>query len=120
MKMNFLKYLGVTLIVVGFIFVFQGFDVKDNYCPEAYPGGIRCQEIKNAYVGGDAYNYIINGTYFTGFIVLGSAFIVGGIFSFVGGEIRIAIDEQKEVVKSSQHVVIEKSEKDSTSDVFKF
>jgi hypothetical protein len=39
--------------------------------------------MKNAYVGGDAYNYIINANYFTGFmvmalilVIIGSAFLI--------------------------------------------
>lgn len=31
---------------------------------------------KNAYVGGDAYNYIINGTYFTGYAVIGAGCMI--------------------------------------------
>lgn len=31
------------------------------------------------YVGGDAYNYIINSNYFTGFMVLGSSAALGAI-----------------------------------------
>jgi len=31
---------------------------------------------KNAYVGGDAYNYIINGTYTTAYFVLGLTFML--------------------------------------------
>lgn len=34
---------------------------------------------KNAYVGGDAYNYIINGTYATAFFVLATLFVILGI-----------------------------------------
>lgn len=35
----------------------------------------------NAYVGADAYNYIINGTYFTGYSVLGvGSAIIGTMF----------------------------------------
>lgn len=33
----------------------------------------------NVYVGGDAYNYIINGTYATGFFVLFGAFLIAGL-----------------------------------------
>lgn len=35
----------------------------------------------NAYVGGDAYNYIINGTYFTAFSVLGTGSILIAMIS---------------------------------------
>lgn len=31
---------------------------------------------ENAYVGGDAYNYIINGTYFTGYAVKGMGYLI--------------------------------------------
>ena len=33
----------------------------------------------NAYVGGDAYNYIINGTYATAFFVLTAMFVLSAI-----------------------------------------
>ena len=36
-------------------------------------------EMHNAYVGGDAYNYIINGTYSTAFFVLTAMFALMGI-----------------------------------------
>lgn len=31
------------------------------------------------HVGGDAYNYIINGTYFTGYVVIASATLLSGV-----------------------------------------
>ena len=34
---------------------------------------------KNSYVGGDAYNYIINGNYATGFFVLATMLVIMGI-----------------------------------------
>ena len=33
----------------------------------------------NAYVGGDAYNYIINGTYATAFFVLTAMFVLAAV-----------------------------------------
>lgn len=38
---------------------------------------------KNAYVGGDAYNYIINGTHATAFCVIGLVFAVMGTSCFI-------------------------------------
>ncbi|HDR0612141.1 hypothetical protein [Pasteurella multocida] len=38
---------------------------------------------KNAYVGGDAYNYIINGTHATTFCVIGLIFAVMGTSCFI-------------------------------------
>lgn len=40
---------------------------------------------KNAYVGGDAYNYIINGTYFTGYCVLSGTMLICANISAVAG-----------------------------------
>lgn len=34
------------------------------------------EKTTNAYVGGDAYNFIINGTYFSGYMALGGALFV--------------------------------------------
>lgn len=66
----------VILIVQGVSFVKQAFDYKDNYYQsENFPS-----LNKHVYVGGDAYNYIINANYFTGYIVLGgSLFICGAV-----------------------------------------
>ena len=40
---------------------------------------------ENAYVGGDAYNYIINGTYATTFSIIGMGCFIISIISFIGG-----------------------------------
>ena len=37
----------------------------------------------NAYVGGDAYNYIINGNYVTAFFVLATLFVILGIGTII-------------------------------------
>ncbi len=42
----------------------------------------------NAYVGGDAYNYIINGNYFTGFMVMALIFVVMGGCLLIAGTIK--------------------------------
>ena len=54
----------IVLIILGSIFVYKGFDKKNNYYKSDYFG-------INTYVGGDAYNSIINGNYFTGYMTLG-------------------------------------------------
>lgn len=46
---------------------------------------------ENAYVGGDAYNYIINGTYSTSFFALSSGFFIGGMICVATAEIKNAI-----------------------------
>lgn len=50
----------------------------------------------NAYVGGDAYNYIINGTYFTAYSVLGvGAFIIATIAGV--GAVFLSVKPEKKV-----------------------
>jgi uncharacterized membrane protein YvbJ len=60
---------GAILICISIYFFSCGFNKKDNYS----------SSLTNAYVGGDAYNYIINGTYFSGYMTLGSGLLVSGI-----------------------------------------
>ena len=58
----FLLLSSVALILAGIFFIRCGFDKKDNYY---HSEGYSSLDV-NAYVGGDAYNFIINGTYFAG------------------------------------------------------
>lgn len=80
---NFFRIISSILFVFFFVLVgfgifniVEGFDKKDHYYNSEYTS-----YSTNAYVGGDAYNYIINGTYFTGYIVLGSMCIISGFLS---------------------------------------
>lgn len=60
----------ISVVALGF-----GLDKMLNYnSGESYP-----YEYHNAYVGGDAYNYIINGNYATGLFVLSTMFALMGI-----------------------------------------
>lgn len=61
--------IGIILICLSLYFFNCGFDKKDNYV----------SSLTNSYVGGDAYNYIINGTYFSGYMALGSGILVSGV-----------------------------------------
>lgn len=55
--------------------LYKGIDKMTNYRnSENYPS-----VNVNAYVGGDAYNYIINGTYATAFFVLTAMFVLAAI-----------------------------------------
>jgi hypothetical protein len=62
----------IFYIVAGVMF-YKGYDKMANYKNSDYSS-----LNVNAYVGGDAYNYIINGTYATGFFVLGIGFLISG------------------------------------------
>lgn len=71
--MKKLKIVAVLLFLISGIMFYQGYDRMTNYTnsDSSYINN------HNAYVGGDAYNYIINGTHATAFFVLG----VGGVIS---------------------------------------
>ena len=66
--------LAILLYFLSSIFLYQGYDKMTGYDRYYY---------RNAYVGGDAYNYIINGTYATSYFVLASGCFIGGTM-FVG------------------------------------
>ena len=61
--------ISIIFIVLGIICIGKAFDLKNNY----YMSSSYSTLNKHVYVGGDAYNYIINANYFTGYIALGSA-----------------------------------------------
>lgn len=65
----------VVLAIVASFFFYKAYDVKTNYYYSEYS----TSATKNAYVGGDAYNYIINGNYFTGYLTVGSASALGTV-----------------------------------------
>ena len=88
-----LRVFSIIMFCVGFIFMILAFYKKDVYEYSEYS----FVKDKNAYVGGDAYNFIINGTYFTGYMVLaGSLYIMGTIF-LVGSSIIGAIEKERQV-----------------------
>ena len=70
-----MKTVGIILLILGvfcFSFGIYKYSVYENYESSFL-------QKKNAYVGGDAYNYIINANYFTGWSVLGACSFVSGI-----------------------------------------
>ncbi|MDR7856063.1 hypothetical protein [Tissierella sp.] len=78
--------LGILFILSSVVPFYLGFDKLLNYSNnynsslDASTSYLTAVESVNAYVGGDAYNYIINANYFTGYMVLGLALIlIGGI-----------------------------------------
>ena len=74
-KSNVWKVRSGISFSVSLIFLYMGFDKIYSYDNgELYP-----YTYHNAYVGGDAYNYIINGNYATAFFVLTLTFAMLGI-----------------------------------------
>lgn len=82
MKKNIFRVLAGFFIIMSFYFFQQGFDKKDSYNNDENFSILN----NNAYVGGDAYNFIINGTYFTGYLVIGSAMMISGMISLLISE----------------------------------
>lgn len=68
-------WLALVSLLCGAFTFYKGIDRMINYDNgEHYP-----YDLVNAYVGGDAYNYIINGTHATAFFVLTTMFVLAGI-----------------------------------------
>ena len=84
-----LRLLSIGFICLGILFLIFAFNKKDVYEYYEYNPSLS----KNAYVGGDAYNYIINGTYFTGYMVLSGTFFIMGTISVVGASIIEATEK---------------------------
>lgn len=75
---TFLNVLMILFVIIASIFFYKAYDVKHNYRNTEYSS-----LNENAYVGGDAYNYIINGTYFTAYSVIGSIGILCAVILFI-------------------------------------
>ena len=88
MKATLMKGFGTVLILLSIVcFVGSGMFAAQSY--DKYANYFNSETFyarnRNAYVGGDAYNYIINGTYFTAFAVYASASALMGLISLVSG-----------------------------------
>ena len=75
---KFLIFFAILCIIGCAVFGYQAYDKYFNYFNNSYRS-------QNAYVGGDAYNYIINGTYFTGFSVLCASCGLGALLCLIAG-----------------------------------
>lgn len=80
--------LSVIFFIISGIFFKKAYNVKNEY----YNSENYTSLNKNAYVGGDAYNYIINGTYFTGYSIIASAMLISGII-LISNSAKITIKE---------------------------
>ena len=90
--------------IVGICCVSQGFDKKDNYYNSEYS----ISKNVNAYVGGDAYNYIINGTYFSGYFSLGGAMFICATNAGIAGILcRIEKEENPAEVADTEMLIKE-------------
>lgn len=88
-----MNVLGILFILSSVIPFYLGFDKLLNYENGEYFSILA----KNYYVGGDAYNYIINANYFTGYMVLGLALIVIGGIILICNQINQINNSPKEM-----------------------
>ncbi|WDV46870.1 hypothetical protein PV797_04020 [Clostridiaceae bacterium M8S5] len=80
----FTVIMGFVMFIVSAVFLHKGHDKMCNYSTGYFK--------QNAYVGGDAYNYIINSNYSTSFFVLATLFALLGVGIIIIGYLhRIAI-----------------------------
>lgn len=94
------KGLSSVAFIISAIVLGLGLDKMFNYdSGEYYP-----YEYHNAYVGGDAYNYIINGNYATGFFVLTAMFALMGIGFIVLYYLSKMADGQSKLLSTNQNI----------------
>lgn len=67
--------LSSVMFIISFIPLYKGYDKMHNY----YSSETFYSLNRNAYVGGDAYNYIINAGYSTAYYVLAIGFAILGV-----------------------------------------
>ena len=93
----------VCLYIACAYAMYKGHDKMYNYYSSEYSFSSNV----NAYVGGDAYNYIINGTYATAYYVLAMGYLITGtLFGGAGLYLSDGIrkKEEKPAESSSESV----------------
>ena len=88
-KSPMLFIVSALTLILAINFGSQGVDKKDNY----YLSESSYGRSTNAYVGGDAYNYIINGTYFSGYSALCGGLLAASGATFSAGMVVLAIED---------------------------
>ena len=94
------KILCLIFLIIGIIMLVLGFGKKNNYNNPDNEYTFNDDYI-NSYVGGDAYNYIINGTYFTGYVVIGTGFLIMATIVGCMG-LYLSIDSNKQEQKEKR------------------
>jgi len=90
MKKKFIV-VAIVFYVFGAIMLYKGCDKMTRYYNSDNYYGLK----ENAYVGGDAYNYIINGTYSTSFFVLAAGCMITGTLFLGMGKIDLLISKNE-------------------------
>jgi hypothetical protein len=92
-KTNYCIISSYACFLATTIFIYMGFDKMTRYYSSEYMPSLN----ENAYVGGDAYNYIINGTYSTSFFVLATGFLIAGILLLIFNHMRAVSNEASKI-----------------------
>ncbi|MGG0188253.1 hypothetical protein [Bacillus rhizoplanae] len=74
----------------SFVLLYLGIDRIEGYYYSEYSSELS----KHAYVGGDAYNYIINSNILTAYFVLSASFFIAGTVLIATGAIIKALKEK--------------------------
>lgn len=83
----------IVLLILSIVCIAMGFDKMLNYHNSEY----YTSSDRNAYVGGDAYNYIINASYFSGYVSLGGCLLIASTILGVEGM------KEKNELKKEKH-----------------
>lgn len=90
-----LLFVSLLFFVLCAVFMYLGYYKANVYV------GTDFSLTVNAYVGGDAYNYIINANYATGYYVLGSACLICGVLCCIARTILAALPGGAEGTKGT-------------------
>lgn len=92
-----LKAITVVCLCLGVIFLGMGFHKKMKYENSRY-------NPVNAYVEGDAYNYVINSNYFAGYAVIGMGFLIISAITASQLSVILVRDEDKRYEKAPNSI----------------
>ncbi|MGI2750929.1 hypothetical protein ACRS52_20260 [Bacillus cytotoxicus] len=81
----------VIFYIHSAVLLYMGIDRIEGY----YMASEYSELNKHAYVGGDAYNYIINSNLLTAYFVLSAAFFIAGTLFIATGAIIKALKEKQ-------------------------
>lgn len=117
-----LLIIGIVLYMVAIGTFYKGYDKMHHYYKKSE--NYSSSEDVNVYVGGDAYNYIINGNYSTAYYTLTAGLIISGTIFVCSSVVTGKLEENTEAVRKPKpaqvYVSPEDSKKAALNDALKF
>lgn len=101
-------FLSVLFAILSGVFAYLGYDKLTNYYSSENFSSLN----QNAYVGGDAYNYIINGTYFSGFMAICAGCLIAATILFCFAR-YLGIKDSEAILQSSSNEQIQAKDNES-------